>query len=380
MGKQGFPVRGRPLQARVSFRKKWRETVSTTSHAASPSLREMPTQGGAPDPAGTPWFRKKNGPRFLQGVRRGLSSPILAVAKNSLQIPFIALSIFLLSRPYRGIVQDAYITWAARSLISIRTRDLMFVHDGQFGFSLFRLATAALVQCLGLAAAAKTLAILVAFAWFFGIRAFAQQFASGATVWVAVIFTVLLPNVYGAPYPFGFADLIAIPRPFAEALVFVGLAAVAARRDVVAILVIVAAALLQSDHGDGRIGSLGYRPPYGRQALDLVLRYQWCSVDRSGRARPALGGPAFHGNRSFLAELARTAKPVFVSSLWPAESFPPLIVQASTLAIAAHFQHGRTILGAIILIGLKRHRHYRDFGDWLSSLLIFKRSLGVWHG
>lgn len=119
----------------------------------------------------------------------------------------------------------------------------MFVNDGQFGFSLFRLATAALVQCLGLAAAAKTLAILAAFAWFFGIRAFAQQFASGATVWVAVIFTVLLPNVYGAPYPFGFAD-DRQPRPFAEALVFAGLAAVAARRDVVAILFIVAAALL----------------------------------------------------------------------------------------------------------------------------------------
>lgn len=81
-----------------------------------------------------------------------------------------------------------------------------------------------------------------------GIRAFAQQFAGGATVWVAVIFTVLLPNVYGAPYPFGVADLIAI-RPFAEALA-------------------------SSDHGDGRIGSLGYRPPYGRQALDLGLRYQ----------------------------------------------------------------------------------------------------------
>jgi|GEM_PF-3919840 len=100
----------------------------------------------------------------------------------------------------------------------------MFVHDGQFGFSLFRLATAALVQCLGLAARRENLAILAAFAWFFGIRAFAQQFASGATVWVAVIFTVLLPNVYGAPYPFGFAELIAIPRPSAEALVFAGLA------------------------------------------------------------------------------------------------------------------------------------------------------------
>jgi protoporphyrinogen oxidase len=48
----------------------------------------------------------------------------------------------------------------------------------------------------------------------------------------------------GFLFDIGFADLIAIPRPFAEALVFAGLAAVAARRDVVAILFIVAAALL----------------------------------------------------------------------------------------------------------------------------------------
>jgi hypothetical protein len=148
MGKQGFPVRGRPLQARVSFRKKWRETVSTTAHAASPSLREMPTQGGAPDPAGTPWFRKKNGPRFLQGVRRGLASPILAVAKKKLLADSIHSSeYFLLSRPDRGIVQDAYI-YLGRALADL---------DPNGGGR---------VQCLGLAAAAKTLAILAAFACF----------------------------------------------------------------------------------------------------------------------------------------------------------------------------------------------------------------------
>ncbi len=106
----------------------------------------------------------------------------------------------------------------------------MFVHDGQFGFSLFRLAADAMVWGLGLALAAKSLAFLAALAWFFGIFAFAGQFAKGATVWVAVIFTALLPNSYGASYPLGFAELNAIPRPFAEALVLAGLAAFAASR------------------------------------------------------------------------------------------------------------------------------------------------------
>lgn len=34
-------------------------------------------------------------------------------------------------------------------------RDLMFVHDGQFGFSLFRYAAKTMVWCSGPAAAAK---------------------------------------------------------------------------------------------------------------------------------------------------------------------------------------------------------------------------------
>jgi len=71
-----------------------------------------------------------------------------------------------------------------------------------------------------------------------------------------------------------------------------------------------------------------------------------------------------------LRSLHEQRSPFLFPSLWPAESFPPLIVQASTLAIAAHFQHGRTILAAIILIGLSGIAITAIFGDWLSSLLI----------
>ena len=92
----------------------------------------------------------------------------------------IAFLVFVLSRPYRGIIQDAHI-YMGRALADLDPngvgRDLMFVHDGQFGFSLFRLVADAMVWGLGLAAAAKSLAILAAFAWFFGVCAFARQFA-----------------------------------------------------------------------------------------------------------------------------------------------------------------------------------------------------------
>ena len=123
-------------------------------------------------------------------------------------------------------------------------RDLMFVHDGQFGFSLFRYAAKAMVWCSGPAAAAETLAIMAALGWFFAAAALARQFISGGAVWAVVIFAALLPVSYGAPYPFGFAELLAIPRPFAEALVLAGLAALAARRDAVSLCCLMAAALL----------------------------------------------------------------------------------------------------------------------------------------
>ena len=109
----------------------------------------------------------------------------------------------------------------------------MFVHDGQFDFSLFRFVLRAMVALWGPAMTGEVLAIVAALAWFFAARALARQFVGGGAVWMVVIFAALLPNAYGTPYPFGFAELKAIPRPFAEAFVLAGLAALAARRDVV---------------------------------------------------------------------------------------------------------------------------------------------------
>jgi hypothetical protein len=285
-----------------------------------------------------------------------------------------------LSRPYRGIIQDAHI-YMGRALADLDPngvgRDLMFVHDGQFGFSVFRLAAAAMVWCFGLAAAAKTLAIPAAFAWFFGVRAVARQFASGATVWVAVIFVALLPNVYGAPYPLGFAELIAIPRPFAEALVLAGLAAFPANRDGVVLPFIAAAALLH--------------PIMALAGFAVVLavlgwedkRWFWFFAPSGALAILAgwLGVPLL--DRLFMAvhpalrSLHESRSPFLFPSLWPFESFPPLLVQATSIAIAAHAQQGRrrTILAAIIAVGLGGIAMAAIFGDWLSSLLFLQAQL-----
>ena len=61
-------------------------------------------------------------------------------AKDFSPLPLIAFLVFALGRPYRGILQDPQI-YIGRAVADLDPsgvgRDLMFVHDGQFGFSLF---------------------------------------------------------------------------------------------------------------------------------------------------------------------------------------------------------------------------------------------------
>ena len=298
-----------------------------------------------------------------------------SLAKQLSPIPLIALLVFVLSRPHRGIVQASYI-YLGRALADLDPngvgRDLMFVHDGQFGFSLFRFVTKAMVGLFGLGAGAEILAIIASLAWFFAAAAVARQFASGAAVWAVVIFTALLPMSYGPPSTFGFAELLAIPRPFAEAFVLAGLAALAARRDALSLCCLVAAALL---HPIMALAGFG---------VFLVVigledkRWFWfCACAGTLLILGgALGLPLM--DRLFavcdpsLKSLLESRSPYLFPSLWPAESFPPLIVQATTIAIAAHLQQGRgrRILAAIIVVGLGGIAMAAIFGDWLSSLLI----------
>jgi hypothetical protein len=105
--------------------------------------------------------------------------------------------------------------------------------------------------------------------------------------------------------------------------------------------------------------------------LGLSLRRS--SFDFGRRPRPAFDGPAFHGDRSIFAEPARVAQRLFCfQAFGPIESFAPLIVQATTIAIAAHSRQGRVrwILAAIIVVGLGGIAMSAIFGDWLSSLLV----------
>jgi hypothetical protein len=314
-----------------------------------------------------------------QGTREGGMAArlktLLVLLKAYSPVPLIAFLVFVLSRPYRGIVQDAHI-YMGRALADLDPtgvgRDLMFVHDGQFGFSLFRFVTKAMVALFGPGPGAEALAISAALTWFFAAAALARQLAGGAAVWAVMIFVALLPAAYGAPYPVGFAELNAIPRPFAEALVLAGLAALAARRDVVSFGCLVAAALL---HPIMALAGFGvFVAVLGLEDKRWLLFYALAGalLILAG----ALGVPfldrLFTAIDPHLKSLHESRGPFLFPSLWPAESFPPLIAQATAIAIAAHFQQGRRrrIFAAVIFIGLGGIAIAAIFGDWLSSMLI----------
>jgi hypothetical protein len=83
---------------------------------------------------------------FLAMTKKTKTALSGSLVKDVSLVPLIVFLVFVLSRPYRGIVQDAHI-YMGRALADLDPngvgRDLMFVH-GQFGFSLFRLAATAI--------------------------------------------------------------------------------------------------------------------------------------------------------------------------------------------------------------------------------------------
>lgn len=173
-------------------------------------------------------------------------------------------------------------------------------------------------------------------------------------------------------------NLKAIPRPFAEAFVLAGLAALAARRDVVCLCCLVAAALL---HPIMKLAGFGVFVAVLGLEDSRWLWFCACAGTLSILGG-ALGLPLM--DRLFttidpsLQSLHESHNAFLFPSL-PIESFAPLIVQATTIAIAAHSRQGRGrwILAAIIVVGLGGIGISAIFGGWLSSFMIIRRSLGA---
>jgi hypothetical protein len=300
-----------------------------------------------------------------------------SVADGAIFLPLIAIAFWVLTHPYPGIMGDAS-AYVGRALADLHPagigRDMMFVNDGQSRFSLYPLMLDRLVAWFGTGPTALTLAFLSMAAWIAALCCLARQYVTPRYVFLVVLFVAVLPVSYGAPWRFGYSEVLTVPRPFAEALVLVALATLATGRTLLPLALLVAATLIHP------IMALA-----GWCVFGIVL----CREDRRWAIAAALGAAlllvgAFAGVPILdrlvtfmdpgLKAFAESRSSLLFPTRWPLDFIGPVAVEATTLAIAASFFDGRRrmIFIAAIFAGIGGIALQVLFGDWLSLLLVIQ--------
>ena len=250
--------------------------------------------------------------------------------------PLIALfGLWLLVRPYAGITGDA-ILYVGQVLAHLDPtgvgRDIVFSHDRQMHFTIFPLVLTGAVNWLGLSRSAEIFAFAAVLLWFFAICVLAFQLAEGRARWIILSFIFLAPTYYGNGFHFG--EALAVPRPFAEALVLLGCAAVLRQKYWLAAGLMLGAALLHP------IMAL---PGFGMLFLSLVQherRWLWLALSLV----PVLGiATALHVpllGRGFVTidaqwwAVLEQGNSNIIPLRWISFAYAHLFVQVATLIVA----------------------------------------------
>ncbi|WP_219319653.1 hypothetical protein [Methylovirgula sp. HY1] len=307
--------------------------------------------------------------------------PILAERPIGLIcLPLIALALWVLTQAYQGIVGDASV-YIGRALADLDPtgvgRDMMFVDDGQSRFSIVPLLLDRLVAAFGTNTTSLLLAYTSMLAWIAALAAFAGRYVQKPFIAIVVIFVAVLSTGYGAPLRFHFAEVLAVPRPLAEALVLAALAGLASGRTWLGFAALFLASLVHP------LMALA-----GWAIFALVLSYEdrrWRFAFVAAAALiligAAAGMPVLH--RLFTAmdpdlkAFAEYRSPHLFPTLWPIGFVGPILAQAASLAIAASFVDGRRrlILIAAILAGIGGIAAQAIFADHFSLLLVVQVQL-----
>lgn len=299
---------------------------------------------------------------------------------SDLLLPLIAVALWVLTHPFQGIYSDANI-YIGQALAKLDPggvgRDMIFVNDGQLGFSLFPLLMQHLVADFGTLSVSWLFAGLSILCWIAALSIFARQFVGWQAVAVVVIFLALLPTYYGWPWHLHYSEITAIPRPFAEALVLAALAALVGGRTWLALAALAAASLIHPLMALAGWGVFG-----------LVL----CREDRRWRiaagvaivaalGAAAAGAPVLTRLLTPIAPdlkaLALGRSPMLFLKCWPVESYYPMVTQAATLLIGASLYTGRrqAIFVAVVIVAFAALAAQFVLGDQLGLVLILQAQL-----
>lgn len=291
-----------------------------------------------------------------------------------------AFGLFVLSRPYQGVRHDGRL-YVADALAKLDPggvgQDLMFVHDGQFGFSLYTPMLAKLIHLLGLSGGTLTIVVLTLVLWFVALAMLVNQLLadrSPGVRWAALVFAVALPALYGPLDVIGFGEPYATPRGLAEAAGLLGMASYLSGRRVLGLAACVLGMLFHPIMGLCSAAAI---------ALALCLedrRWLWAglagiaAVTAAGMLRLPLADRIVTVMDPVWRTMVEARSPFLFPSLWPVEAWSRLAVHACTLAAGAFLLKGaprRLAFGALIA-GLLGVAVTAIAGDWLSLLLVLQ--------
>jgi hypothetical protein len=291
-----------------------------------------------------------------------------------------AFGLFLLSRPYLGVYHDGRL-YVADALAKLDPggvgQDPMFVHDGQFGFSLYTPVLAKLIATLGLSTATLTVVVLTLVLWFAALVVMTERLLGDRPAivrWAALAFVAVMPAVYGPMDLIRFGEAYATPRGLAEVTGLLGMAAYLSGRRGLALAVCAAGMALHPIMGLCSAAAIG-------MAMVLEDR-RWLWLGLGGVAVAILAGLLRLPMAERLVTVMDPAwravvalrSPIVFPAEWTLETWGLMVVQASVLVASAVLLQGaprRLALGAL-LAGLLGVAATVVLGERLSLLLILQ--------
>lgn len=268
-----------------------------------------------------------------------------------------AFGLFLLSRPYLGVRHDGRL-YIADALAKLDPggvgKDLMFVHDGQFGFSLYTPLLARLIGALGLSTATMAVVALTLVLWFAAAVFLVERLLADrppAVRWAALMFVAVMPAAYGPLNLIGFGEAYSTPRGLAEAAGLVAMATYLSGRRFLALAVCI-------------IGMV-FHPIMGlcsAAAIGLAMCFEdrgWLWAGLAGAGLLTVAGLLHLPLADRIVTVMDPAwravvairSPIVFPAQWPIETWALMGLQACTLAAGAALLTGasrRLALGALI--------------------------------
>ena len=290
------------------------------------------------------------------------------------------LPLMVLLRPYGGIVQDAWI-YIGRGLADHDPggvgQDILFLHDAQTGFSLFRPIVRVLLFVLPTGETSKLLVFVGLVAWLGGAAALMRRIAPGRAAWAGTVAVLAMPSDYGGFQVFHYAEPIATPRVFAEAAVLFGLAMLLDRRQLLACGSLAVALLLHP---------LMALPGLVLAGLVLVMQDRRWIVPITAATAVLLVAAA--SGAPVLGRLFAVMDPTWFSlvrhrslnlfpSLWPAEDDARLVCLAASAIVAGSVAvpPARALLWGSVGVAAAGLGAALVFGDAVPSVLITQLQL-----